>query len=203
VAHIVWAAETADNVYELGTDTFVVRDGKNRRPDLRRQDHAEGLTRSQQSPAGLPPRRTPGVLLLLPPGAGLIPTQPHSQAVFSPRSVDAAFHRVDSALDQTRPPTGSVSRIFVTSAAKRLSGRLSDSAGYAVRRVYEAAWSRLAYACAWAARSEIKPRATNNQPQNVMPPAGAATRMKNSVVHGRKTSPSRGQIHAPLKARDT
>ena len=28
VAYIVWSAETADNVYELGTDTFVVRDGK-------------------------------------------------------------------------------------------------------------------------------------------------------------------------------
>jgi hypothetical protein len=28
VAHIVWTAETADNKYELGTDTFVVRDGK-------------------------------------------------------------------------------------------------------------------------------------------------------------------------------
>ena len=27
-AYIVWAAETADNVYELGTDTFTVRDGK-------------------------------------------------------------------------------------------------------------------------------------------------------------------------------
>jgi ketosteroid isomerase-like protein len=27
-AYIVWSAETADNVYELGTDTFVVRDGK-------------------------------------------------------------------------------------------------------------------------------------------------------------------------------
>jgi ketosteroid isomerase-like protein len=27
-AYIVWAAETADNVYELGTDTFVVRSGK-------------------------------------------------------------------------------------------------------------------------------------------------------------------------------
>ena len=26
--YIVWTAETADNVYELGTDTFVVRDGK-------------------------------------------------------------------------------------------------------------------------------------------------------------------------------
>jgi ketosteroid isomerase-like protein len=27
-AYIVWAAETADNVYEVGTDTFIVRDGK-------------------------------------------------------------------------------------------------------------------------------------------------------------------------------
>jgi hypothetical protein len=27
-AFILWTAETADNVYELGTDTFVVRDGK-------------------------------------------------------------------------------------------------------------------------------------------------------------------------------
>jgi ketosteroid isomerase-like protein len=27
-AYIVWTAETADNVYELGTDTFVVRDSK-------------------------------------------------------------------------------------------------------------------------------------------------------------------------------
>ena len=27
-AYILWAAETADNVYEVATDTFVVRDGK-------------------------------------------------------------------------------------------------------------------------------------------------------------------------------
>jgi ketosteroid isomerase-like protein len=27
-AYILWTAETADNVYELGTDTFVVRDGE-------------------------------------------------------------------------------------------------------------------------------------------------------------------------------
>jgi len=27
VAYIVWHAETADNVYELGTDTFVIQDG--------------------------------------------------------------------------------------------------------------------------------------------------------------------------------
>ena len=28
IAYIAWSAETADNVYELGTDTFLVRDGK-------------------------------------------------------------------------------------------------------------------------------------------------------------------------------
>ena len=28
VAYLLWAAETADNTYESGTDTFVVRDGK-------------------------------------------------------------------------------------------------------------------------------------------------------------------------------
>ena len=28
VAFIVWSAETADNIYELATDTFVVRNGK-------------------------------------------------------------------------------------------------------------------------------------------------------------------------------
>jgi len=27
-AYILWTAETADNVYELATDTFVVREGK-------------------------------------------------------------------------------------------------------------------------------------------------------------------------------
>ena len=27
-AYILWTAETADNVYQLGTDTFVVQDGK-------------------------------------------------------------------------------------------------------------------------------------------------------------------------------
>src|SRR5689334_14701850 len=27
-AYIVWSAETADNLYEFATDTFVVRDGK-------------------------------------------------------------------------------------------------------------------------------------------------------------------------------
>jgi ketosteroid isomerase-like protein len=27
-AYVLWTAETADNVYELGTDTTIVRDGK-------------------------------------------------------------------------------------------------------------------------------------------------------------------------------
>lgn len=27
-AYILWTAETAENVYELGTDTFVIRDGQ-------------------------------------------------------------------------------------------------------------------------------------------------------------------------------
>src|SRR5438132_14430833 len=27
-AYVLWSAETADNVYELGTDTLVVRDGR-------------------------------------------------------------------------------------------------------------------------------------------------------------------------------
>ena len=27
-AYIVWSAETAANVYEIGTDTFVIRNGK-------------------------------------------------------------------------------------------------------------------------------------------------------------------------------
>ena len=28
IAYIVWVAETADNIYELGTDTYVIEDGK-------------------------------------------------------------------------------------------------------------------------------------------------------------------------------
>ncbi|MEP4380425.1 MAG: nuclear transport factor 2 family protein [Alphaproteobacteria bacterium] len=28
VGYIVWSAETADNVYELGTDTYIIEDGK-------------------------------------------------------------------------------------------------------------------------------------------------------------------------------
>ena len=38
-AFIVWNAETADNVYEVGTDTFVVREGK-----IARQSFAGKIT---------------------------------------------------------------------------------------------------------------------------------------------------------------
>jgi hypothetical protein len=38
-AYILWTAETADNVYELATDTFVVRDGK-----IRAQSYASKMT---------------------------------------------------------------------------------------------------------------------------------------------------------------
>ena len=41
------------------------------------------------------------------------------------------------------------------------------------------------------------------QPQNVMFPIGAATRMKISVVHGRKIRPSSGQNQLLLNARCT
>ena len=41
--YILWTAETSDNRYELGTDTFVVRDGEIRGSIIRRQDHAEEL----------------------------------------------------------------------------------------------------------------------------------------------------------------
>jgi hypothetical protein len=27
-AYVLWTAETADNIYEIGSDTFVVRDGQ-------------------------------------------------------------------------------------------------------------------------------------------------------------------------------
>lgn len=39
IAYIVWSAETADNVYEVATDTFVVRDGK-----IHRQTFAGKIT---------------------------------------------------------------------------------------------------------------------------------------------------------------
>src|SRR5215831_2085243 len=66
----------------------------------------------------------------------------------------------------------------------------------------DCAWLRLAYVCAWLARSESKPSATNSHPQKVIPPAGAATRMYSRVVHGKNTKPRAGQIQV-LKARFT
>jgi ketosteroid isomerase-like protein len=41
-AYVLWTAETADNVYELGTDTLVVRDGK-----IVAQSFAGKITRKQ------------------------------------------------------------------------------------------------------------------------------------------------------------
>src|ERR671923_394493 len=37
-AYILWTAETADNVYEMGTDTFVVAGRQDRDPVIHRQD---------------------------------------------------------------------------------------------------------------------------------------------------------------------
>ena len=54
-AYILWAAETADNVYEMGTDTFVVRDGKIVAPVIHRQDYAQGLKTRLHS--GRPPNK--------------------------------------------------------------------------------------------------------------------------------------------------
>lgn len=42
-AYILWTAETADNVYEVGTDTFVMRDGKIVAQSFTGQDDAEWL----------------------------------------------------------------------------------------------------------------------------------------------------------------
>lgn len=46
-AYIVWEAETADNVYELGTDTFVVKDGK-----ICAQSFACKVRQKRREPAG-------------------------------------------------------------------------------------------------------------------------------------------------------
>ena len=45
-AYILWTGETAENVYELGTDTFVVREGRDRGSVVRRKDCAQELMRS-------------------------------------------------------------------------------------------------------------------------------------------------------------
>ena len=45
-AYILWTAESADNVYEVGTDTFVVRDGK-----IVTQSSARLRTRARNTPS--------------------------------------------------------------------------------------------------------------------------------------------------------
>jgi hypothetical protein len=42
-AYILWTAETADNVYEMATDTFRRAGAQDCRPVIRRQDYAQGL----------------------------------------------------------------------------------------------------------------------------------------------------------------
>jgi hypothetical protein len=54
-AYILWTAATADNVYELGTDTFVVRDGR-----IVAQSFT-GKTAPSRSASG-PPRRRRGFM---------------------------------------------------------------------------------------------------------------------------------------------
>jgi len=45
-AYILWSAETTDTVYEVGRDTFVVRDGKIVAQSIHWQDYAQGLETS-------------------------------------------------------------------------------------------------------------------------------------------------------------
>jgi|SRR5215469_1984765 len=58
-AHIVWSAETADNSYELGSDTFVIQKWKHSNASLHCEGDAEALilqeVRGRES--GLPPER--------------------------------------------------------------------------------------------------------------------------------------------------
>ena len=47
VAYVYWTAETADNVYEMGSDTFVVRDRESASPkQAERNQHGEGSPRN-------------------------------------------------------------------------------------------------------------------------------------------------------------
>jgi hypothetical protein len=47
-AYIVWKAETADNYFEVGTDTFIVRDGK-----IVTQTFAGKISPKQRFPSGI------------------------------------------------------------------------------------------------------------------------------------------------------
>jgi hypothetical protein len=71
-ACILWDGETAENVYELGTDMFVVRDGKIvaqsftgriRVLSLFMAEPMLGCTRDTQEIAGLAPQRGAGIHL--------------------------------------------------------------------------------------------------------------------------------------------
>ena len=71
--YILWTAETADQRYELGTDTFVVLNGKgNRGSVVRRKDGAAELTAHRTSPPAYLPDRRPHLPTLRrhPPGGG-------------------------------------------------------------------------------------------------------------------------------------
>src|SRR5262244_3551842 len=49
-AYIVWTAETADNVYEVATDTFVVRDGKITAQSFTGKIMPKGCTMTREQP---------------------------------------------------------------------------------------------------------------------------------------------------------
>ena len=51
--YILWTAETADNVYGLGTDTFIVAGWQDRGSVVRGQDHAQAVNARFRSMAQL------------------------------------------------------------------------------------------------------------------------------------------------------
>jgi hypothetical protein len=61
--------------------------------------------------------------------------------------------------------------------------------------IHRLRWLRLAYVFMWLPMSVSSPNASRSQPQKVIPPTGAATRMYMRVVHGKKISPSNGQTN--------
>lgn len=53
-AYIFWSAETSANVYELGTDTFVVRNGKIVAQSFTGKINAKAKSRLEFAPTGVP-----------------------------------------------------------------------------------------------------------------------------------------------------
>jgi hypothetical protein len=51
-AYILWTAETADNLYELGTDTFIVQDGKIVAQSFTSKTTPKGQKRANRAPDG-------------------------------------------------------------------------------------------------------------------------------------------------------